>query len=177
MHLLLTGRPGIGKTTLVTRVLAGLPGRRRSGFTTQELRDGSGRRQGFEIETLDGRRGLLAHVNLRSGPRVGRYRVDLPGFEALALPALAVDPAPDLIVIDEIGKMECFSCAFRDQVVRVLDSPIPLLATIALRGDPFIESLKVRPDVTLIGVTEADRDRLVGDLIGRLSAWPHSPAQ
>ena len=72
MQLLLTGRPGIGKTTFVTRVLAGLLGHRRSGFTSGEPRDEAGQRQGFEIVTLNGHRGLLAHVSRRGGPRAGR---------------------------------------------------------------------------------------------------------
>jgi nucleoside-triphosphatase len=168
VHLLLTGRPGIGKTTLVQRVIAGLPGRRLAGFTSGELRDAAGRREGFEIVTLDGQHGLLAHANLRAGPRVGRYRVDLPGFEALALPALSLDSSPDLLVIDEIGKMECFSAAFKAQVARVLDGHVPVLATVALHGDEFIEALKVRADVEVLTVTQLNRDDLAGEIVTRL---------
>jgi len=165
-NLLLTGPPGVGKTTLVLRVLAGLPPVA-SGFVTRELRQAGGR-VGFAVETLAGERGVLAHVDVRSPHRVGRYRVDLAAFEAVALPA--IDPARSgarLIVVDEIGKMECFSARFRELAVAALGADCAVLATVALRGDRFVEGLKARPDVTLLHVTRQNRD----DLVGQVTGW------
>jgi nucleoside-triphosphatase len=136
------------------------------GFVTRELRR-DGRRVGFALETLAGETCVLAHVDIRSPYRVGRYRVDLAAFESLALPA--IDPASTttpLIVIDEIGKMECFSARFRKLVVAALESDRAVLATIALRGDRYIEELKARPDVTLLRVTQQNRDELVDQVRG-----------
>jgi len=161
-NLLLTGPPRIGKTTLVLRALDSLPPESACGFFTRELRRG-GRRVGFAVETLAGESAVLAHVDLRSPYRVGHYRVDLPAFEATALPA--IDPARasvPIVVIDEIGKMECFSARFGELVIAALESDRAVLATIALRGDRFIESLKARRDVTLLHVTQHNRDELVG---------------
>ncbi len=46
-----------------------------------------------------------------------------------------VEGAVDLFVVDEIGKMECFSNAFVQAATRLLDSSVPVLATItAKRG-------------------------------------------
>lgn len=165
-NLMLTGPPGVGKTTLVHRVLEGLPPEAVCGFVTRELRRG-GRRVGFAVETLAGESAVLAHVDTRSQHRVGRYQVDLVAFEAIALPA--IDPARvtvPLIVIDEVGKMECFSDRFRELVVAALSSDRAVLATIALRGNRFIESLKNRPEVTLLHITQHNRDRLVGQVVG-----------
>ena len=108
----------------------------------------------------------MAHVDFRSPHRVGRYRVDLAAFEALALPA--IDPARSgarLIVVDEIGKMECFSARFRELVVAI-EPDCAVLATVALRGDGFVEGLKARPDVTLLHVTPGNRDELIGKVTG-----------
>ena len=166
-NLLLTGPPRVGKTTLILRALAALPPGSATGFVTRELRQG-GHRVGFVAETLAGETCLLAHVDIRSRHRVGRYGVDLTAFESLALPA--IDPSRSsapLIVVDEIGKMECFSARFRKLVVAALESDRAVLATIALRGNPFIEGLKSRSDVTLWRVTPRNRDELVEQVV----AW------
>ena len=84
--ILLTGKPGCGKTTLIRRLLENVPGDV-GGFYTQEIREG-GRRKGFEIITLDGERGILAHVDIQSSQRLGKYRLDLHALERLAVPAI-----------------------------------------------------------------------------------------
>ncbi len=165
-NLLLTGPPRVGKTTLILRALANLPTEAARGFVTRELRK-NGRRVGFAAETLSGESCVLAHVDVRSSYRVGRYRVDLAAFENLALPV--IDPTRitvPLIIIDEIGKMECFSASFRELVVAAITSDQAVLATVALRGGRFIEDLKARRDVTLLRVTPQNRDQLVGRVVG-----------
>jgi len=138
-----------------------------TGFYTVEMRTG-GRRLGFRIVTLDGREAILAHVETRSKHRVSRYGVDVAAFERVALPSMIPDLPTPLLVIDEIGKMECYSQAFREAIVRALDADTPVLATIALRGDRFIEGLKAREDVDLVEITPANRDDLVKELADTL---------
>jgi len=166
-NLLLTGRPGVGKTTLVRRVLEELNDVPATGFYTAEIRSG-GRRLGFHVVTLDGQEAVLAHVEIPGKRRVSRYGVDVATFERVALPSLIPGPPTHLIMIDEIGKMECFSRAFREAVLRALDADTPVLATIALRGDRFIEGLKAREDVELVEITPANRDDLVKELAAGL---------
>ena len=134
--------------------------RRPAGFYTQEMREG-GMRWGFELVGLDGRRGILSSVDLRSGPAVGRYGVDIAGFEAFLEGFGDSGPRPGMWIIDEIGKMECLSQRFRVWLISLLDTGAPVLATIALRGTPFIESLKLRSDVRLIESTRQNRDTLM----------------
>jgi len=156
MNILLTGPPGCGKTTVIIKLADRLAGRPVSGFYTQELREG-GSRVGFGIRTFDGVEGVLAHVKLPGPKHVGRYGVDVAGFESIALPTLARTDAK-LLVIDEIGKMECFSQAFCDAVWAALDSGRDVIATIAMKGGGFIERIKSRPDVVLLKLTVAERD-------------------
>jgi len=92
--LLLTGVPGVGKTTVLRRVKDRLAGRQLRGFLTDEIRSSRGDRLGFRIETLDGRTARLAGVGLRSTDRVGRYGVDVGALDAVAVPALALEEGP-----------------------------------------------------------------------------------
>jgi nucleoside-triphosphatase len=82
VKLLIEGRPGSGKTTAARRLVSLLAdkGANVTGFTTAEIREG-GSRIGFSIETIDGKTGVLAHVDLE-GPRVGKYAVDVRAFES-----------------------------------------------------------------------------------------------
>ena len=130
--LLLTGRPGIGKTTAIARAAERLAHLRPRGFLTRELREG-GRRVGFELRTLAGARATLAHVDLDTAERVGRYGVDVDALERVVVPELTVDPPTRLVLIDEIGKMECFSGRFVAAVRALLDARRPLVATVASR--------------------------------------------
>ena len=167
MRLLLTGNPGIGKTTLVRAILEHLEEIRCAGFYTEEKRHG-GQRIGFKIVTLDGQEGTLASVG-RKEPTVGRYSVHVEEFEKLALPQLDPERSPaDLYVIDEIGKMELLSPRFRNKVIDLLARPSNLVATIAKKGKGFIEQLKARNDIELIDVTRENRNRLVGEIVGRI---------
>ena len=163
-NLLVTGKPGVGKTTLVERVVEKLRGSLRlAGFTTTEVRLPAGERLGFDIVTLDGKHGELARVGLKSRVRVGRYGVNLEAFERFALPELAGRDV-ELIVVDEIGKMECSSGRFRRAVEDALDAPVNVLATIGMSRLPFFQAIRARPDVELFTMTERNRDALVAEL-------------
>jgi nucleoside-triphosphatase THEP1 len=160
-NFLFTGFPGCGKSTIIEKIVQRLD-RPCTGFFTREMRD-RGRRVGFSITTLDGRRGILAHIDIRSRKRVGSYGVNLQDIETIAVPSMI--PANDhvIVVVDEIGKMECFSALFRQTLIKVLDSANSLVGSIALKGDAFIETVKRRPDTLLISVSEKNRDYLADE--------------
>jgi nucleoside-triphosphatase len=160
-HVLITGLPGTGKTTLISSLVKKLPGSK-AGFITREVREGT-TRTGFEIETLDGVTAPLADTQPAGLPRVGKYRVLSRNIDEVAVPAILADA--DIIVVDEIGKMECVSSEFVRAIGQVFDGPGTVIATIAKRGSPFIEGIKGRPDVTIYEVTRKNRDALV-DVIG-----------
>ena len=159
-NILITGFPGVGKTTLITKLAERLTPFSPAGFYTTEIRDG-GVRKGFELVSLDGRKGVLSHVNIKSKYRVGKYGVDVAGFEAFLDTIDFLNPKTGLIMIDEIGKMECFSGEFQNLLHSLLDADKLLVATIARKAGGIIEEIKRRPDVTLLEITAGNRDSLV----------------
>ena len=163
IRILLTGPPQCGKTTLVQKVVARWPGQA-AGFYTREVRQ-QGIRLGFEIVTLAGATALLSHVDFPGPHRVGKYGVNLENFHRVALPALKVIPGVDLIVVDEVGKMECLSPRFVAAMECLWAAPVPLLVTVAAKGGGYIAALKGKPDKTLLTVTPANRDDLPAHLL------------
>jgi nucleoside-triphosphatase len=161
VKILLEGRPGSGKTTVVARLADRLrnAGVTVGGFVTHEVRE-QGRRVGFEIETLDGRRATLAHTSFRGPPRVGKYGVDVEAFEHFALPALAGLRPGAVVLIDELGKMELASIAFRDAVADLVERDTPVVAAVHAFRHPFTDALKARPDAEVIHLTRKNRDEL-----------------
>jgi nucleoside-triphosphatase len=162
--LLLTGLPGVGKTTVIRKVASALRGARVRGFITEEIRDG-GRRRGFRLETLDGRSAVLACVGLASPHRVTRYGVDVPALDQMVEATLAREPPADVYLVDEIGKMECLSPRFVAAMTALLDSGRPLITTVAARGGGLIERAKRRPDVEIWTVTRENREGLPGGVL------------
>lgn len=166
-HIILTGKPGVGKTSVIKKVIPSL-GSAAGGLYTEEIRI-MGKRMGFRVVTLDGEDGILAHVDSKTNYRVGKYRVDLDSFEKVAIPALEkAIKDKSIIVIDEIGKMELFSMKFRDVIRDIFDGTKSLLCVIKENGDPFTENIKKRKDVSVITVDYENRDSLPGKIIETL---------
>lgn len=161
---LLTGRPGVGKTTCLRRVLERLASLPAGGFFTEEIRERE-RRVGFALVTLSGERAILAHVQHRGEPHVGKYGVDVAALDRIGVPAIhdAVRRRA-LVVIDEIGRMEMTSAAFRLAVEAALASGVPVLGTILRPSHPWAETIKRHDAVRLIEVTPANRHAVPGDL-------------
>ena len=161
---LITGLPGVGKTTLVRKIVERMGPLRVSGFHTVEVK-GGGRRVGFELRGFQGESRLLAHTAFDGPYRVGRYGVDTSGFEEFLRSLDLRGRRSDLLVIDEIGKMEMCSLYFRELIREVLDADTPLLATVAARGAGLIGAVKQRPDVTIYEMTRRNRNDLLPRLL------------
>jgi nucleoside-triphosphatase len=166
-NLLITGLPGVGKTTLIKKLFEALKSFDPVGFYTEEIREGV-ERKGFELISLNGRRGLLSHKNIRSPYRVGQYKVNIKGFEDLLDSISFFDPLTHLIIIDEIGKMECLSESFKKLLEEILNSDKRLIATIALKGSGLIAEVKKRKDVQLFEITKGNRDSLFSEILTEL---------
>jgi nucleoside-triphosphatase len=166
-NLLITGRPGTGKTTIIRRIAESFGDRNLTGFYTQEIREG-GTRVGFELVSTGGKRRVLARTGLESPYTVGRYGVDVEGFEVFLREIPFEDSKADLVIIDEIGKMEWFSEKFRNVVREVLDSPAPCIASVAMKAGSDIDAIKRRSDVNLVEITRKNRDAIFPGLLEEL---------
>jgi len=163
-NILITGHPGIGKTTVVKKLAKELTALHPAGFYTSEIRE-RGVRKGFQLVSLDGIKRTLSHVDMNSPYRVSKYGVDVKGFEIFLDSLSLFDPTTFIVIIDEIGSMECFSGKFRSIVKDILGSEKLLVATIALKGSGIIGDIKKRDDVKLFHVTPESRDALPKEIL------------
>ncbi len=165
-NIFLTGAPSSGKTTVIKKVIDGL-GFPAHGFYTEEERV-AGRRVGFLMKTLDGKSGYLGHQDIQSNFHVRRFGVSIENIEKIAVPSITPVKG-ELTILDEIGKMECFSAVFKDAAVNALDSPDIIVGTITLGGDDFIQGVKNRTDIEVLEVTTENRDSLPDTILGKIS--------
>ncbi|UCE44046.1 MAG: NTPase [Candidatus Bathyarchaeota archaeon] len=170
--VLLTGRSGVGKTSLLLNVLDILKakGYKIGGMVSREARE-HGVRVGFEIVDLGtGRKGWLAHTKQSTGPRVGKYRVNLSDLDTIGTRSIvnAIENA-DIIVVDEIGPMEMFSSGFKEAVMKTLKSTRMMIGTLHYRvRDPLINALKADEDTEILEITPENRRGLHTVLIDRV---------
>jgi nucleoside-triphosphatase len=164
-NIFLTGAPSSGKTTVIKKVISGLelPA---NGFYTEEDKE-AGKRVGFLMKTLDGRRGYLAHQDIESDFHIRRYGVSIEHIEMIAVPSIA-PTGQNIIILDEIGKMECFSEAFKQAATMALNSPNIVVGTITFGGDDFILAIKQRDDIEIHEVTPDNRDLLPGLILRKI---------
>jgi nucleoside-triphosphatase len=162
--ILITGQPGVGKTTFILNVYKKLD-LICGGFYTKEIRK-MGTRVGFDIFTLDGKTAPLASVNHKSAYRVSKYGVYVENVDNVAVPAiLEAVRTCDLVIIDEIGKMELFSEEFKKAVLTAFNSPKSVLASVKQVEDEFTKKLLSRPDVILFKLTFQNREQTIGEVI------------
>ncbi len=182
-NILVRGKPGSGKTTLIIKIVGSLKNKSAGGFYTQEIRENRNR-VGFAVKTLNGKEGILSHVYpvrkprrtfistgamFKQGPRVGKYRVDINVIDELIVNSIEeAIRHKDIVVIDEVGKMEMFSRNFKSAVKKALDSQKRVLATIPVYSNAFLDSLKARNDIEIFNLDVDNRDRLIEEILNKL---------
>jgi nucleoside-triphosphatase len=157
-NILITGKPKAGKTTLIQRLLENLDSA--GGFYTQEITRNNVR-EGFKIITLNGKEGILAKKGMPSPFRVGQYGVVTRNLEEIGVKAIEeAISTKDVIIIDEIAKMELFSPRFKEIVIKALDCPKPVLGVIQVSGHPFLNQVRKRKDVKIYELTVHNREAI-----------------
>jgi len=164
-NVLLTGRPGVGKTTVVERLVE-LAREREAGVRgvfSPEIREDD-ERVGFEIaDVATGRSEVMAHVEY-DDPSVGKYGVDVSAVDEIAHEDIAAEDA-DLVVVDEVAPMQTHSDIFVERVRAALDSETPVIAVVQeARETGFVGSVKQRDDATVVRVTKENRDEVPDQL-------------
>lgn len=132
------------------------------GMISREVRVGVGR-VGFEILDLKtGRKGWLAHVTQKQGPRVGRYKVNLADLDVIGAEAImnAVTDS-DVVIIDEIGPMELYSRRFKEAVTKAVESPKLVVGVVHWKAaGSLMSEVKGRNDAEVYQVTLENRGNL-----------------
>ncbi len=168
-NILISGPPGAGKSELIKRVLEHVSPGAASGFLTEEIRDGY-QRVGFRIVTTDGREGLLAHVKLAGDNRLGKYGLDIAGFENLVLHL--IDPAQveaPILVMDEVGRMECLSVKFMAAVDFALGSSKMVVATVSSQDEGYPGELRKRPGIEILQLTRDNHEEIFPRILKRIN--------
>ncbi|XP_070157115.1 cancer-related nucleoside-triphosphatase homolog [Polyergus mexicanus] len=181
LHVLLTGPPGIGKTTVCKKIASILEKSKNfDGFYTEEVRDRSGSRIGFDIVRVrDPERRLslarlknLTDARQASEHQVGNYRVFLDNFETVALPVM--DLNTDILFVDEIGKMELFSKDFKKKVTDILlgsskrafvIGTIPQIHKVPRQHAALFENLYADERIKILNVSRENRNNLPEEII------------
>lgn len=172
MNIFITGPPGIGKSSVIKKVIQVLREKRiyAGGMYCPEIRENN-KRVGFEIiDILTGNKGILAHIRQSDGPKIGKYKVKLQDLTRIGIHSIdiALEKA-DFIVIDEIGPMEIQKSNFQKKVIKALDSPKPVLGIIHWKmKNPIINLIRMRKDTVIFELTKENRDSLHECLISKL---------
>jgi len=165
-NIFLTGAPSSGKTTIIKKIIENL-NHPANGFYTEEERV-EGKRAGFMMKTIDGKEGYLAHQDIKSDFYIRRYGVSVENIERIAVPSI-FPVENNIIILDEIGKMECFSLAFKQATTNAIDASNIVIGTITLGGDDFIQEIKEREDMEISEVTVDNRNLLPDIILRKIS--------
>lgn len=165
-NIFLTGAPSSGKTTVIKKIIGNLNHPANGFYTVEERVDG--KRVGFLMKTIDGKEGYLAHQDIKSDFYIRRYGVSIENIENIAVPSIS-PVENNIIILDEIGKMECFSLAFKQATTNAINASNIVIGTITFGGDDFIREIKERKDVEISEVTMDNRNLLPDIILRKIS--------
>jgi len=162
----ITGMPSVGKTQTLIKIIEALEGQGYTvgGMITDPIVKKK-KRVGFYVKNWQtGEKEVFAHIDFDSKELVGRYGVDITALEKIGTPAVEkaiADEEVDVIIIDEIGKMEMLSEKFCEVVIDALDSDKPIMVTLHKKSrTPLLQDVRRRDDIRILEVTPVNRNLL-----------------
>jgi nucleoside-triphosphatase len=169
----ITGLPGSGKTETLLRIINLLEeeGIKVGGMITEPIVEKQ-RRSGFQIvDWLTKESMVFAHKDMKSRVRSGSYGVNLAALEDLGIRALAdARQNADVVVIDEVGKMEVESEAFTKAVVDTLDQDKSIIMTLHKKSrNPLLQDIRRRDELRLLEVTPVNKNLLAFKIVKLLT--------
>jgi len=167
-NVLIAGAPGIGKTSLISRLHRDLAPLFIRGFYKEAIREYQ-ILKGYRVATFDFKELILAHIHIVGPDRIGEFGLNLDGFNELITQQLTPDPKVELFLIDEISKMECASQEFRHMILKAINSQIPMIATIASRDVLDILNIRDRSDISILNMTRKNRDSIWKTILVEIS--------
>ncbi|WP_176524639.1 nucleoside-triphosphatase [Bacillus sp. AFS018417] len=165
-HFFLTGKPRVGKTTVLKKIINALGIENFGGFYTEEIVENSNR-TGFKIISLDGEESVIADINSKSDIRVGRYGVNVSEFESIAIQSIQ-NNAKKIIVIDEIGPMQIASPKFLSTINQFMQGPQTVLGTIYYDSHPKIDEIKANSEMKIYELTQKNYNDVLTKMIYEL---------
>lgn len=162
----ITGLPGVGKTDTLIKVVRDLEesGYRVGGMITEAIIENDERIGFYVMDWQTKEKRIFAHVKLDTGERVGKYGVDIKALEEVGVPSIEraiTDENIDIIIIDEVGKMEMLSENFCKAVIAALDSDKPILLTLHKKSrSPLLQDIRRRDDIRILEVSPVNRNLL-----------------
>lgn len=162
----ITGMPSVGKTNTLLKIIEFLEenGYTVGGMVTDPIMKKK-RRVGFYVEDWQTKeKEVFAHIDIEAKDRVGKYGVDIAALDRTGVPAIEKainDEETNIIIIDEIGKMEMLSERFCEIVVEALDSDKPIIVTLHKKSrTPLLQDVRRRDDIRILEVTPVNRNLL-----------------
>lgn len=165
--ILLTAPPRTGKSTLIKKIIQTLGEKNLCGFFTEEIhRDGE--RVGFKIKELNGDEFVFSHVDIVSDYKISRYNVDLEKFENFIDNVFSKIDNDKILIIDEIGPMQCLSSIFKKKITELFNRPTVVLGTVFYQNFEWIDDIKKSDKVELIELNLENRDCIASEIVDKL---------
>jgi nucleoside-triphosphatase len=167
-NVFIAGAPGIGKTSLISRLYRDLTPLVIRGFYKEAIQEYR-ILKGFRVASFNFQELILAHIHIVGPDRIGEFGLNLDGFNDLITTQLTPDPKVELFLVDEIGLMECTSLQFCHMILKIINSNIPLIATLASHDVLKVLNIKDRKDIAILNMTYKNRDSIWKNVMVEIS--------